>query len=70
MYQLKKTKPIPTYLFGFLAGSFIHEFKPPFNIYCRENQKRALVNHKDSILEILKESSVFYEKILGVKLPF
>lgn len=76
IFKFEKTKPLPTYLFGLIAGPFSYiKLEEEYNniemgLYCRESNLRFLKKQSEFIFEITKKSMVFYEKFFGFKFAF
>ena len=73
-YNFETTKPIPTYLFSFVAGKFEsitrqHKGKG-YTLYHRETNKKKLNNNVDNIFDILFNSLDWLENYTDIKYPF
>ncbi|WP_282126182.1 M1 family metallopeptidase [Marinifilum flexuosum] len=73
-YEFAKTKPLPTYLFSFVAGKFEtitreHNGRK-HTIYHRETDPEKLANNTDEIFRMLFESLDWLEEYTDVPYPF
>lgn len=73
-YKFLKTKPLPTYLFSFVAGQFetiTREYKgKKHTMYHRETDSEKLANNTDEIFRVLFESLDWLEEYTDVPYPF
>ncbi|WP_321309042.1 M1 family aminopeptidase [Marinifilum fragile] len=73
-YEFAKTKPLPTYLFSFVAGKFEtitreHNGRE-HTMYHRETDPEKLANNTDEIFRLLFESLDWLEEYTDVPYPF
>ncbi|PXY01193.1 aminopeptidase [Marinifilum breve] len=73
-YEFAKTKPLPTYLFSFVAGKFEtitreHNGRK-HTMYHRETDPEKLANNTDEIFQMLFESLDWLEEYTDVPYPF
>lgn len=68
------TKPLPTYLFAFVAGKFekITQTRDDFSIsiYHRETNQKKIETNKDSIFDLVFHSLEWLEKYTKIEYPF
>ncbi|MCT4604109.1 MAG: M1 family aminopeptidase [Marinifilum sp.] len=74
IYEFAKTKPLPTYLFSFVAGKFEtitrkHNGRE-HTMYHRETDLEKLANNTDEIFRLLFESLDWLEEYTDVPYPF
>jgi aminopeptidase N len=74
IYEFAKTKPLPTYLFSFVAGKFETVTREhngrKHTMYHRETDKEKLANNTDDIFKMLFESLDWLEEYTNVPYPF
>nr|WP_320120244.1 M1 family aminopeptidase [uncultured Marinifilum sp.] len=74
LYKFAKTKPLPTYLFSFVAGKFETITRErnghKHSMYHRETDKEKLANNTDEIFRLLFESLDWLEEYTQVPYPF
>ncbi|WP_421920081.1 M1 family metallopeptidase [Marinifilum sp.] len=74
IYEFAKTKPLPTYLFSFVAGKFEtitreHNGRK-HTMYHRETDPEKLANNTDEIFRMLFEALDWLEEYTNVPYPF
>ncbi|KRX11163.1 hypothetical protein PPERSA_10930 [Pseudocohnilembus persalinus] len=75
-HSFPRTLPLPSYLFGFIAGPFSKISNPnknqkiPMNIYCRESLLKYTQDLSEYIFEVTEQSMEVYEQFFGYKFAF
>ncbi len=74
IYRFDKTKPLPTYLFSFVAGKFESIIRErnghQYTMYHRETNREKLTHNTDEIFRLLFESLDWLEEYTDIDYPF
>ena len=76
--EFAESKPLPTYLFGFVAGRWkietasrpVGDRTMTFRMYHRENDTAKIARNRDAVFDLVARSIDYMERYTGIAYPF